>query len=421
MAEADPNGSIADTGYRLGYRHGFGDGFGEAQQLRDQKHGEQADAEKKTGENKDQDDNKDDDAKDGDKAGDGKKNDADEKDAKPLYKRPLIVAIALAVVLTLIIVAIIFWRHSRHHEKTDDAFIDGNASMVAAQAAGRVTKLLVNDNQMVHAGDSLLEIDDRDTEARAEQSRAQLADAQSQLASANAQVEVRRATTQQAAAQTRQALAELAKAERDLGRFRRVDPDAVPRQQVDAATAAAQSARAQLDAARSTERSARAQTSAALAQVRSAEASILAARAGITAAELQVGYARVVAPVDGRVTRRQVELGNVISVGQPLLAIIGNALWVTANYKETQLTKMRPGQAVEVTVDAYPDAHFRAHVDSIQRGTGAYFSMLPAENATGNYVKVVQRVPVKIVFDDDEVLRYAIGPGMSVAPDVTIP
>jgi membrane fusion protein (multidrug efflux system) len=225
----------------------------------------------------------------------------------------------------------------------------------------------------------------------------------------------------QAGAGTQEARADAARADQDLARFRHVDPDAVARQQVDAATAASQAAHAKLSAATSAERSARAQVLAARTQVQAADASIALARAALGAAELQLGYARVVASTDGRITRRQVEVGNVVNVGQPLLAIVGTQLWVIANYKETQLAKMQPGQAVEVTADAYPDAHFKAHVDSIQRGTGAYFSALPAENATGNFVKVVQRVPVKIVFDDDSVERYAVGPGMSVTPDVSIP
>jgi membrane fusion protein (multidrug efflux system) len=155
--------------------------------------------------------------------------------------------------------------------------------------------------------------------------------------------------------------------------------------------------------------------------VRVAEAQVATARADLEAARLLLGYTRVVAPIDGRVTRRAVEVGNVIAVGQPLLAIVGENLWVTANYKETQLTKMRPGQAVAIEVDAYPGVKFAGRVDSVQRATGSYFSMLPAENATGNYVKVTQRVPVKIVFEHPEELRrYAIGPGMSVKPSVAV-
>lgn len=417
--------------YRFGYRDGFGDGFAIGQK---RAAAASDDDRKKQGEGgSGKDEKKDEDDKDGDKGGDKSNDKSDDKKdeksdkkegdtngKKPLYKRPLIVLIVLAVLLALIIGALLFWRHSREYEKTDDAFVDGHAGALASQTAGRVLRLHAEDNQLVHAGDLLVEIDPRDSEARAAQARAQQADAESQLESAKAQVEVRRASSVQAAAATRQDEAQLAKAELDLARFRAVDPDAVPRQQADAAATAVKSARAQVDAARSTERSTRAQTTAAEAQVKTAEAGIEAAKAAVAAADLQVSYARVVAPTDGHVSRRSIEVGNVISVGQPLMSIVSNALWVTANFKETQLTRIRAGQAVEITVDAFPDVHFKAHVDSIQRGTGAYFSMLPAENATGNYVKVVQRVPVKIVFDDDSVRNYPIGPGMSVTPSVSI-
>ncbi|HEX7640463.1 MAG TPA: HlyD family secretion protein, partial [Burkholderiaceae bacterium] len=148
---------------------------------------------------------------------------------------------------------------------------------------------------------------------------------------------------------------------------------------------------------------------------------IATAEAGLEAAELQLGYTHVRAPIDGRVTRRSVQVGNVVAVGQPLLAVVSRDLWVTANFKETQLAHMRLHQPVSVSVDAYPDVKFAAHVDSVQRATGAFFSLLPAENATGNYVKVTQRVPVKIVFDHPgDLARYAIGPGMSVTPVVDL-
>jgi membrane fusion protein, multidrug efflux system len=417
--------SSTDESYRRGYREGFGDGFEKAKTADESSkktsaRGERDGAADRTGEESKKNEKPED--KD-DKDGKGEKPEGTKErhDAKPLYRRPGLVLLALAILLALIIVAIVFWRHSRHHESTDDAFIDGNTSVVSSQVGGRVVRLLVNDNQFVHAGELLLEIDSRDNDSREAQARAQLADAQSQLATAHAQVEVRRAAALQAAAGVRQSRAEFAKAEQDAGRFRRVDPDAVARQQADAAATAGETARAQLDAANSTLRSAQAQTVAAETQVRTAQASIDAAQAVLSAAQLQVGYARVLAPIDGRISRRSIDVGNVIAVGQSLMSIVSDSLWVTANYKETQLTRMRPGQAVQITVDAFPQLHFRAHVDSIQRGTGSYFSLLPAENATGNFVKVTQRVPVKIVFDDDQFKQYAIGPGMSVTPNVTIP
>jgi membrane fusion protein (multidrug efflux system) len=405
-------GDPRQTAYRAGYRTGFGDGF-EATERRSAKDGQRDEGEKEDGKDsgKRSGANDDDPKKsDGPKNGDGK---------PPVYKRPLVVLIAIVVVLALVIGALLFWRHSRQHESTDDAFIDGQASRIAAQAAGRVVRLYVADNQMVKPGDALVEIDASDIQARVDQAHAQLATAQSQVDQAEAQLEGVRANAAQAEAAARQAESESTRAAQDLVRFRGVDPDAVSRRQADSAFADARSAKARLDAARSNAHAAAAQVKAAQAQVRVARANTETARANSAAVELQLSYTHVVAPIAGRVTRRSVDIGNVISIGQPLLAIVSDDLWVTANYKETQLTKMQVGQTVEVKVDAFPDVSFIGHVDSIQRGTSSFFSMLPAENATGNYVKVVQRVPVKIRFDRPaDLSRYAIGPGMSVKPDV---
>jgi membrane fusion protein (multidrug efflux system) len=413
------------------YRDGFRDGFDEASRRAEQNEHKAEETGKGRGDDEKRGQGEGDGGKGGEQDGkDGSKQDDEKdegkdgkKDKKPLYRRPVLVAAVLLVLLAAIIAAIVFWRHSSHHETTDDAFIDGHASQVAAQASGRVLKLYVTDNQHVDAGAPLLDIDSRDNDAQIAQTRGQLANAQGQYEQAQAQVAVQRASALESDASTRQTEADLTKAVQDLGRYKAVNPDAVPRQQVDAAVSAERQARAKRDAAVMSARAAHQRIEAAIAQVRAGKAQVDAAQAQLDAALLQGSYTHVVAPIAGRIAKRTVEAGNVISVGQPLLALVSDDLWVTANYKETQLTKMKPGQDVEIVVDAYPDVKFRAKVDSIQRATGAYFSMLPAENATGNYVKVVQRVPVKIVFDDDRIhdQKYAIGPGMSVTPDVTLP
>jgi membrane fusion protein (multidrug efflux system) len=339
----------------------------------------------------------------------------------PLWKRPLVVLLAFVVLVAVILAIVLGLHHAHRHATTDDAFVDGNASQISAQAPGRVTRLYVRDNQVVHAGDPLLEIDAADVQARVDQAQAQVLTARSRVTQARGQVEAQRAGVSQAMAQQREAQADATNAQQDVERFRHVDPDAVARQQQDAAVERERGAHAKVEAASAAVASGRAQVKAALAQVAVAEADVATAEAELHAAQLQRGYTHVVAPLDGRVTKRAVDVGNVISVGQPLLAIVSNDLWVTANYKETQLTHLRVGQAVRIVVDAFPDIEFHGHVDSVAHATGAYFSLLPAENATGNYVKVVQRVPVKITFDHPDVVgRYAIGPGMSVRPDVLL-
>jgi membrane fusion protein, multidrug efflux system len=407
----DAEEGARQSAFRAGYRTGFGDGF------------EAADKVHEASKDKDDKDGGKDGKKDEAKDGADKKDDKDQKDdgKPPLWKRPLFMLVAIVVIIALIVVGTIFLIDSRHHETTDDAFIDGNASQIAAQVAGRVTRLYVNDNQVVQRGDPLVDIDAADVTAKVDQAKAGVLTAQSQADQAVAQVEGQKANAAQAAANARQAEAESTNAQQDLARFKGVDPDAVSRQQYDQAVAQARSAKAKVDAARATEGTAQAQVKAAQANVRVAQAQVATAQADLQTAQIQLGYTHVVAAIDGRVTKRAVDVGNVIAIGQPILAIVSDNLWVTANYKETQLKKMRVNQVVTIRIDAVPDVRFAAHVQSFQRAAGSYFSALPSENATGNYVKVTQRIPVKIVFDHPEELqKYNVGPGMSVKPSVSV-
>jgi membrane fusion protein (multidrug efflux system) len=410
----DAEEGARQSAFRAGYRTGFGDGFEAADKVHE--------ASKEKAEEKPDAGKAGDDQADDKKEGDGKDKKAGKDDGKPpLWKRPLFMLVAIVVVVALIVVGTLVLIDSSHHETTDDAFIDGNASQIAAQAAGRVTHLYVNDNQAVHRGDPLVDIAAADVDAKLDQAKAGLLTAQSQAEQAQAQVEGQKANAAQAAANARQAEAESINAQQDLARFKGVDPDAVSRQQYDQAVAQARAAKAKVDAAHASEGTARAQVKAAIANVAVARAQVATAQADLETAQIQVGYTHVVAPIDGRVTKRAVDVGNVIAVGQPILAIVSDNLWVTANYKETQLKKMRVNQAVAISIDAVPGTTFPAHVQSFQRAAGSYFSALPAENATGNYVKVTQRVPVKIVFDHPEDLqRYHVGPGMSVTPSVSV-
>ncbi|MBV8916348.1 MAG: HlyD family secretion protein [Acetobacteraceae bacterium] len=338
----------------------------------------------------------------------------------PRWKKRLYWAVGLLAAAALIIGGVLYWLHARHYETTDDAFIDGHISQVSAQVAARVTRLLIDDNEAVKAGQLLLELDPRDFQVRLDQAKAQRAQAEAQLEQARAGVLMQQANLDQTEANVRVAEADLGQAQADLARYRAVNPQAVSRQQVDQANASAKSAQARLDATRQAVAAARANIESQKAQVAAGEANVAQADVVIANAELQLSYTRIVAPRDGRIAKRTVEVGNYVNPGQALLAVVGNDRWVTANFKETQLALMRPGQSVQVSIDACPDHPFDAKVDSFQPGSGTIFSALPAENATGNYVKVVQRVPVKIVFTDPQFENCHVSPGMSVGPRVTV-
>jgi membrane fusion protein (multidrug efflux system) len=303
---------------------------------------------------------------------------------------------------------------------TDDAFIEGYVIPIAPKVPGFVAQLLITDNQEVKKGDVLLKIDSRDYETSLAQARADLAAAHSQVDQAQAQVNASEAKVAQAQAAVVAADAENQRAADDLKRYESVDNSAVSRSAFDAAQSRARTAKANLEAARSQVQAAEAEVTLSEAGVETASAGVQQAAARLRQAELNLSYTKVIAPEDGRVTRRVVEQGAYIQPGQALMTIVPRQYWVIANFKETQLTHMRPGQPVEIKVDAYPQFKFKGHVDSIQSGAGARFSLFPPENATGNYIKVVQRVPVKIVFDDDPSTQLALGPGMSVDPKVRV-
>jgi membrane fusion protein (multidrug efflux system) len=329
--------------------------------------------------------------------------------------------LALFIVLGLLgSGGVYLWLQGVGIESTDDAFVDGDISQVAAQISGRVVAIAVRDNQLVAAGQELITIDPRDAQARLDQAAAGRAQAVAQLEQARAALAVRRTDLGQADATVRVAEADLQQARQDLARYRAINPRAITRQLLDNATATTRSAEAKLDANRQAAAGMHAQLAAAAAQVQERQAALQTADANLALAQLQLSYTHVLAPAAGRVTRRTVELGNYVNPGEALLAIVQPGLWVTANFKETQLGRIRPGQPVQLRIDAFPDARLTGHVDSLQAGTGSAFSTLPAENATGNYVKVVQRLPVKIVFDGAAASQLPLAPGMSVLPRVDV-
>jgi len=334
-------------------------------------------------------------------------------------RRKILIA-GIAALILLIAVIFYYCVFIAPYESTDDAFIDGYVTLISPRVPGQVTQLLVTDNQEVKAGDELVEIDPRDYEAGLAQAKADLAAAQSKSDQSQAQVKVSEARVAQAQAAVTAAGAEAQRADDDLKRYQSVESKAVSQSAIDLAQAQALSADANLEAAYSQTNAAEADVTLSEAGVETATAAIQQAEAKLQQAELNVSYTKIVAPMDGRVTARTVQQGNYVQPGQALLALVPRNVWVTANFKETQLTYMKPGQPVELRIDAYPNRKFKGKVDSLQAGTGARFSLLPPENAVGNYIKVVQRVPVKIVFDEEMPTNLDIAPGMSVVPTVKV-
>jgi membrane fusion protein (multidrug efflux system) len=289
---------------------------------------------------------------------------------------------------------------------------------VSPQVAGRILHVLVSDNQDVAAGQELVEIDPADFQSRVDQAEATAAQSRAQLAQANAQQTVYESQVEEAEASLGTADANATDASNQLGRYQRlkeVNPDAVSDQQMDSAVAAAASTAAQRQAADKAVSAAKAQLGYASSLIQAAAAGIESANSQVAQARLTLSYTRVVAAIDGRVANKTAAAGNIVAAGTPLMAVVPRDVYVTANLKETQLDHIVRGQPVAIKVDAYPELKLTGKVDSVEPASGQTFSIIPAQNATGNWVKVVQRVSVKIVFDtipDDPNRRLA--PGMSV-------
>jgi membrane fusion protein (multidrug efflux system) len=282
----------------------------------------------------------------------------------PTRKRQFKLIGAVVGVVALIAIVIFYFEY-RNIISTDDAFVDGRIVQISSKVAGQIVNVAVDDNQPVKKGDTLVEIDPVPFQVALDEERAKLA---------AAEVEAKRSSA-------------------DAARYDEIfKKDEISKQQLDNAQAAATAARAAVERE----------------------------RAAVERAQLNVSYAKITAPETGRVTRKSAEPGMYVQVGQALLSIVPSEVWVTANFKETQLTDIHPGLPATLKVDAYPDQPLRGHVDSIQLGTGARFSLFPPENATGNFVKVVQRVPVKIVIDADETNKPLLAPGMSVEASVKL-
>lgn len=371
-------------------------------------------------------------------------------------KYPIAKWILALLVIALAAGGVLIWHYYSVRENTDDAQIDGHIDPVSARVSGTVLRVLADDNQFVKAGELLVELDLKDYEVAVQRARADMANAvansaaatvgvpltsttsSGQLSAANAGLEAARREIDAAAARVQEAQASYNKAAADLKRMTElVQKDEISKQQYDAAVAAESSARAALEMRRAGVATAQGRAAQAQAQAESAHtvpqqikvmreragaasADVERYRAALSQAELNLQYTRITASVSGIVSKRNVEPGQVVQAGQPLFAIVNlDDTWVTANFKETQLKNMRPGQRVKIQVDAY-GREYEGVVESIGGATGARFSLLPPENATGNYVKVVQRIPVRIRINKGQDPDHMLRPGMSVVPTVFI-
>jgi membrane fusion protein, multidrug efflux system len=365
--------------------------------------------------------------KKGDDAGNAASDASDELTNNPSEKksawrlvmdRPILFGVAAAFLGAVFVTGVLWWLNARHYESTDDAFIDGRPVAISALVAGSIVDVSVTDNQLVPAGTVLARIDDRDYLASQAQARAQIEQAQAGIATTAAQVETQQSQIDQTVKQVAQQQSALTFSKDQNARAQKlVEQGAGTVQNAQQAASDLQGKQAALDAAVAAQSQAEKQLGVLKAQKESGEAQLRQAQAQSDQAAANLSRVVLQAPVEGRVTKLTGAVGAYAAVGQTLMMLVPTDLWVTANYKETQLSDMRPGQSVTIEIDAY-GRNFPGHVDSIQRGSGDAFSLLPAENATGNYVKVVQRVPVKIVFDKPP--DVAIGPGMSVLPSVKV-
>ena len=361
-----------------------------------------------------------------DKQDDGDKQ-GEEAQARRKSRRPLVITIAVVVGVLLIGYGVYYWITHRNKVGTDDAYTDGNVVAIAPRIAGQVISLDVNDNQFVHKGDPLIHIDPRPFLYDRDEAKGALDSAKAQIQSQTFGVEIAKknfpASLQLAQANLASAKASLSLAEANNNRQKGLPRQATTQQDVD--TTASSYAQAQAQVQQAEARVVQAEPvqqniGQSETQVSQLTGQAEQAQARLGTAELNVEFTVVRAPQDGWVTRRNVDTGYYVTAGQQIMSLVTTDLWVTANFKETELDGMRPGQRVKIAVDAHPDLDLSGHVDSIQHGSGSKFSAFPAENATGNFVKIVQRVPVKILIDSGLDANEPLPLGVSVEPTVTL-
>ena len=314
-----------------------------------------------------------------------------EEDKRHIYEKKRVIVPAITA-LVILVLGIIISVNSVFYKSTDDAFVEGHIVTVAPRVFGPVIKLNVEDNQIVKKGDLLLEIDSKDYEAKLKQSHAKLEEAKASLISADNDVV--------------KTLSELEFAQNEYDRYSKMHAKGI------ASTQDYEASQTKLTQAKSNNSSAKAKYDEITASIKKLEAEV-------EQDELNLSYTKIYAVQDGKVTHRTVEEGNYVQIAQPLFAIAQDDVWVVANFKETQIANMKKGQKVKIKIDAYGNKKFNGVVDSLQMASGAKASLFPPENAVGSYVKIVQRIPVKILFTDD-ISGYNIIPGMSAVPTVKV-
>lgn len=338
----------------------------------------------------------------------------------PRKKRALLILIPVLLVVGYFGVRAII--NSFTYESTDNAQVETNAVPVVGRLAGFIDSLTINDYDEVKKGQLLISIDDREYKLAVLQAQTDLANAKADLANAQAQLNNASVNKQVALANEDLQQTRLAKAQEDLKRDEGLYHDqAITAKQISDTRNAAETAQKQLIANQRLVSFANSQVTTADAQVRKAQAVVETRQAALELAELRLSYCNIVAPVSGRIGKRNLEIGQYVQPGQPLLTVVnGENFWVVANFKETQLEKMKPGQDVIISLDGYPDQELKGKVASFSLATGAKFALLPPDNATGNFVKITQRVPVKIILDGESQYKEILKAGLSVEVKVKV-
>lgn len=342
----------------------------------------------------------------------------DDPRKRRLRRRPFVFAMGLVVFVAATAAGYLYWDYARHFQSTDDAFIAARLFAIAPKVSGYITTVPVTDNEHVAAGDVIARLDDRDYRVALEQMQAQVASAEASIQNNDAQISVQQAQISANQAQVDQTQAALVFAQQQAARYQDLAKDGSGTiQNAQLYTSQLRQQESALRSAQADLTLAQRQIEALKAQRNSAVANVAQAKAQLDQAQLNLSYTTVTAAQPGHVVNLSAATGQFVQPGTNLTMFVPDQIWVTANFKESQIDQMRPGQSVALNIDAYPERSVHGHVASVQPGSGTAFSLLPAENATGNYVKIVQRVPVKIIVDDSPT-DIALGPGMSVVPTV---